>query len=136
MNRSLMPLVLLSISSGVTLAVAAPGVVSSGTSQDGEVVMEDVESEAATFRVVRVVDGLEHPWAVDWLPDGRTLLTERGGALYLVDDGQVTALSNCRKCGRKTRVASWTWRCHRTMTRAAGYILATLFERTVRAVRW
>lgn len=61
---------------------------------DGEIVTERVESGAATFRVVRLVNGLEHPWAVDWLPDGRTLITERSGGLYLVDGKEVTALSN------------------------------------------
>jgi len=60
---------------------------------DREVVMEQVESEEATFRVARMVDSLEHPWGVDWLPDGRTLITERGGSLYLVDGSQRTALS-------------------------------------------
>ncbi|MFP4161825.1 MAG: PQQ-dependent sugar dehydrogenase [Ectothiorhodospira sp.] len=66
----------------------------SGASPDGGIVKDRVESEAATFRVVRVVDGLRHPWAVDWLPDGRMLITERGGTLYLVDDRQATAVSN------------------------------------------
>jgi len=58
-----------------------------------EVVVDSVESDEATFRVTRVVDSLEHPWAVDWLPDGRTLITERGGTMYLVDDNQRTELS-------------------------------------------
>lgn len=57
------------------------------------VVQDRVDSESATFRVVRVVNNLEHPWAVDWLPDGRALITERGGALYLVDGSQSVALS-------------------------------------------
>ena len=64
------------------------------SSADREVVTDTVNSEEATFRVVRAVDSLEHPWAVDWLPDGRTLITERGGTLYLVDGNQRTALSN------------------------------------------
>ncbi len=56
--------------------------------------LERVASEEATFRVVRVVGGLSHPWAVDWLPDGRVLITERGGTLYLVDGAKVTPVSN------------------------------------------
>lgn len=71
---------------------------SAGTSArglpDGEVVLESVESELETFRVVRVVEGLEHPWAVDWLPDGRMLITERRGRLNLVDGEQLTPVSN------------------------------------------
>lgn len=61
---------------------------------EGEIVRARVESELATFRVVRVVDGLRHPWAVDWLPDGRMLITERGGSLYLVDGRKATAVSH------------------------------------------
>jgi glucose/arabinose dehydrogenase len=61
---------------------------------DREVVIERVESDEVMFRVVRVVDSLQHPWGVDWLPDGRTLITERGGSMHLVDGDQRTALSN------------------------------------------
>jgi glucose/arabinose dehydrogenase len=74
-------------------ATAAPSD-SVQTVADEEVVLQNVESEEATFRVVRVVDSLSHPWGVDWLPDGRTLITERGGTMYLVDGNQRTALSN------------------------------------------
>lgn len=66
----------------------------SATSSDEEVVLEKVESEEETFRVVQLMDTLEHAWAVDWLPDGRTLVTERGGTMYLVDGNERTALSN------------------------------------------
>jgi aldose sugar dehydrogenase len=56
------------------------------------VVAERVESEAGAYRVVQVVSGLEHPWALAWLPDGRMLVTERPGNLLLIHDGQVTRL--------------------------------------------
>jgi glucose/arabinose dehydrogenase len=61
---------------------------------DEEVVLERVESEEETFRVVQVLDSLEHAWAVDWLPDGRMLITERPGRILLVDGSTVTALDN------------------------------------------
>ncbi len=35
-------------------------------------------------RVVTVTDGLEHPWGMAFLPDGRILVTERNGRLRLV----------------------------------------------------
>jgi len=60
---------------------------------DDEVVMERVESEAATFRVVRVLDDLQHPWGMAWLPDGRMLITERPGRLNLVDGETVQSVS-------------------------------------------
>ncbi len=44
--------------------------------------------------MVRVVDSLEHPWAVDGLPDGRMLITERPGQMILVDGEETTTLDN------------------------------------------
>ncbi|MDT3679037.1 MAG: PQQ-dependent sugar dehydrogenase [Burkholderiaceae bacterium] len=35
-------------------------------------------------RVARVASGLEHPWSLAFLPDGRTLVTERPGRLRVV----------------------------------------------------
>jgi len=37
---------------------------------------------------------LEHAWAVDWLPDGRLLITERPGRMVLVEGDETTALDN------------------------------------------
>lgn len=94
MMRLLIPLLSLILFACGSGDGSDPAGTSSSTSADGDVVLERVESEEATFRVVQIVDSLEHPWAVDWLPDGRMLITERGGTLYLVDGNQRTALSN------------------------------------------
>src|SRR5690606_1635096 len=43
-------------------------------------------------RAVTIAEGLEHPWGLDFLPDGRMLVTERPGRLRIVtEDGQVSA---------------------------------------------
>ena len=43
------------------------------------------DTPAATgWRSVEVVAGLEHPWAIAWLPDGSALITERPGRLRLL----------------------------------------------------
>jgi glucose/arabinose dehydrogenase len=65
----------------------------SSAAPDDEVVLERVESEEESFRVVKTVDSLEHPWAMAWLPDRRMLITERPGRIMLVDDDSTTSLS-------------------------------------------
>ena len=45
------------------------------------------ESAEHRFHLVRVLDGLEHPWGLAFLPDGRMLVTERPGRLRIVADG-------------------------------------------------
>ena len=42
------------------------------------------ESEEHAFRVVTVTAGLDHPWGLAFLPDGRMLVTERPGRLRTV----------------------------------------------------
>ena len=39
------------------------------------------------FRLVSVAAGLDHPWAMAFLPDGAVLITERPGRLRIVRDG-------------------------------------------------
>ncbi len=46
------------------------------------------------FRVEKVVDGIDVPWGMAWLPDGDMLVTNRGGQLYRVHEGQLSAPLN------------------------------------------
>jgi glucose/arabinose dehydrogenase len=46
---------------------------------------DDVRTERHAVRLMTVVDGLEHPWGMASLPDGRLLVTERPGRLRIVD---------------------------------------------------
>jgi aldose sugar dehydrogenase len=41
------------------------------------------------FRVVRVVEGLDQPWSVAFLPDGRMLITEKRGRLRVAAQGRL-----------------------------------------------
>src|SRR5262245_7603590 len=51
---------------------------------------QTVNSEEHTLRVVRIVERLEHPWGLAFLPDGRMLVTERPGRLRIVSaDGRL-----------------------------------------------
>ncbi|APX95045.1 pyrroloquinoline-quinone glucose dehydrogenase [Halomonas sp. 1513] len=57
-------------------------------------VISDHDSEETTLGVTQVVSGLEHPWSLAWLPDGRMLVTERPGSLYLIDADEAISLGN------------------------------------------
>jgi glucose/arabinose dehydrogenase len=56
---------------GATHAAPAPNVV--------------VTSEKHAFKLETVVEGVTTPWGLDFLPDGRMLITEKGGALRIAD---------------------------------------------------
>lgn len=43
-----------------------------------------ISTQEHSFRVVKLVEGLEHPWSLAFLPDGRLLVTERPGRLRIV----------------------------------------------------
>jgi glucose/arabinose dehydrogenase len=45
--------------------------------------------EAKGWRAVPVADGIEHPWGMAWLADGRALVTAKAGQLYLLADGRL-----------------------------------------------
>jgi glucose/arabinose dehydrogenase len=44
---------------------------------------------AQNLQVNTVVDGLENPWSLAFLPDGRMLVTERAGRLRIIDNGSL-----------------------------------------------
>jgi aldose sugar dehydrogenase len=47
------------------------------------------KSDEHAFRVVQVVRGLEQPWSLAFLPDGRMLVTEKAGRLRVVSQGSL-----------------------------------------------
>ena len=46
-------------------------------------------SEKASFQVVVIASGLNHPWSIAFLPEGDFLVTERSGALRLIRKGRL-----------------------------------------------
>ena len=53
---------------------------------------QEFKTEKGQIRVATVATGLEHPWGLAFLPDGRMLVTERPGRLRIVGaDGTLSA---------------------------------------------
>jgi aldose sugar dehydrogenase len=44
---------------------------------------------APGYRIETVAGGLDHPWSIAFLPDGRMLVTERAGRLRIIQDGRL-----------------------------------------------
>lgn len=50
-----------------------------------------VDTQTGAVTVAEVADGLEHPWGMAFLPDGRLLVTERAGRLRILSrDGKLS----------------------------------------------
>jgi glucose/arabinose dehydrogenase len=70
------------LSVALTLACSPPP----ASGQDGEAPRSpSPQAVAGPFRVETVARGLEHPWALEFLPDGRIIVTERPGRVRIVD---------------------------------------------------
>ncbi|MBL37991.1 MAG: glucose dehydrogenase [Xanthomonadales bacterium] len=41
------------------------------------------------YQIEIAASGLDHPWSIAWLPDGRALVTERPGRLRVISDGEL-----------------------------------------------
>src|SRR5690348_773129 len=52
---------------------------------DGQV----IHSQKQTFKIEVIASGLETPWGETFLPDGRMLISERTGALRVIDHGRL-----------------------------------------------
>ena len=53
-----------------------------------------LRTEYQAIKLERIAGDLEHPWSLDFLPDGRLIVTERPGQLSIVDsDGSTTQVS-------------------------------------------
>lgn len=54
---------------------------------------ETLRTEYEEIELEQLVDGLNEPWAIEFLPDGQMLVTERAGRLLRIDGAQVTEIS-------------------------------------------
>ncbi|CBS88659.1 PQQ-dependent sugar dehydrogenase [Azospirillum lipoferum] len=79
----------LTLSAALLAALAAsPSLAQSG----GGPVIKTVQTSAGPVAVSRFADGLERPWGIDFLPDGRALVTEKPGRLRIMArDGSLSS---------------------------------------------
>jgi glucose/arabinose dehydrogenase len=68
----------------VALAAVAALVLAAGAAG-----AQTIKTREHALRVVKIVTGLEHPWGLAFLPDGRMLVTERPGRLRIVRNGRL-----------------------------------------------
>jgi glucose/arabinose dehydrogenase len=78
----------LSMAAGVSVAALAPA-----TAQPGSAVHVSNRNAPLETGIARttLAEGLEHPWAVAFLPGGSMLVTERPGRLRLIENGALRA---------------------------------------------
>ncbi|WP_306150863.1 PQQ-dependent sugar dehydrogenase [Roseovarius sp. MMSF_3281] len=55
-------------------------------------VAQAMDSSAGPLEISPIVTGLDTPWAVDTLPDGQVLITERNGRLLILGNGQARTI--------------------------------------------
>ncbi|CUH77440.1 PQQ-dependent sugar dehydrogenase [Tropicibacter naphthalenivorans] len=60
-------------------------------------VAETIESSIGPLEISAQVEGLQTPWAFDFLPGGAILITEREGRLWIAENGQKTEVSGLPK---------------------------------------
>jgi glucose/arabinose dehydrogenase len=73
------------------LAFAAGGALSACASPSlAQVEGREVRSQKHAFRLAVVTRGLDHPWALAFLPDGSMLITERPGRVRILRDGRLS----------------------------------------------
>ncbi|WP_035990283.1 PQQ-dependent sugar dehydrogenase [Leptolyngbya sp. KIOST-1] len=84
---------------GLALASCAASTSDNGLAEDGDTANQPTVAQPApetaqvpvvdSVEPVTLLEGLEHPWAMAWLPDGDLLITERPGRLRRVSNGEL-----------------------------------------------
>ncbi len=78
---------LLILGSLVTVACSEPNAIT--PSANSELNPTRTLAQQTQYRLVSLVQGLEHPWGMAWLPNGTILITERQGRLRQVRNGRL-----------------------------------------------
>ncbi len=51
---------------------------------------QQFKTQDYTVNAEQITDSLQHPWGMEFLPDGRILVTERPGYLRIIEDGKLS----------------------------------------------
>jgi glucose/arabinose dehydrogenase len=68
------------LSAALSASIALPAMAESRT----------LKTEEVEVRADIVADGLEHPWGLDFLPDGDVIVTERPGRIRILSNGELS----------------------------------------------
>ncbi|MEO0836880.1 MAG: PQQ-dependent sugar dehydrogenase [Cyanobacteria bacterium J06642_3] len=84
----------ITVSLGFLLTLGGCSVADNTVSNIGNAASPDILSQsnisvAQDVETTTIVEGLERPWGMAWLPDGSILITERPGRLRIVRNGQL-----------------------------------------------
>lgn len=60
-----------------------------GSESNDGILSSDNVQKADNFKKTTVLEGLENPWSISWLPNGDVLITERPGRLRIVRNGKL-----------------------------------------------
>jgi aldose sugar dehydrogenase len=72
-------------------SLAGGGAGTAGGPEGGPDAAPPVRTDTPDLQVTPIAGGLDHPWDLGFLPDGRILVTERGGRLTLLSAGTADA---------------------------------------------
>lgn len=61
-----------------------------------QIITETVQEESSVFEFEILAKNLDTPWAIDFLPDGRMIFTERPGRVSVLDNGNVKVVGNIK----------------------------------------
>lgn len=73
-------------SSRILVALAAAGLPAVGSAAENR----NFRTETVNLQATIVADGLEHPWGLDFLPDGSAIVTERPGRMRILSNGTLS----------------------------------------------
>ena len=75
------------------ILISATLVLGLGFAAIGNAAAETLRTEYQQIELETLIQGLDEPWGMAFLPDGRLLITERGGRLLLIEDGAARPVS-------------------------------------------